>query len=71
MKKRILSLLLALCTACTLLVMPASAGSANSAVQAAVMLGAGQTAGRLLPLSGERRRAGLGRHSFLRRERHG
>ena len=39
MKKRILSLLLALCTACTLLVMPASAGSANSAVQAAVMLG--------------------------------
>ncbi len=39
MKKRILSLLLALCTACTLLVMPASAGSANTAVQAAVMLG--------------------------------
>ena len=45
MKKRILSLLLALCTACTLLVMPASAGSANSAVQAAVMLG-GLTSGQ-------------------------
>ena len=39
MKKRIFALLLALCTACTLLVMPASAGSANTAVQAAVMLG--------------------------------
>ena len=45
MKKRIFALLLALCTACTLLVMPASAGSANSAVQAAVMLG-GLTSGQ-------------------------
>ena len=39
MKKRILALLLAVCAACTMLVMPASASSANTAVQAAVMLG--------------------------------
>ena len=39
MKQRFIALLLAVCIACTMLVMPASASSANSAVQAAVMLG--------------------------------
>ncbi|HJB58977.1 MAG TPA: S-layer homology domain-containing protein [Candidatus Faecalibacterium faecipullorum] len=40
MTKRILALLLAVCAACALLALPASAGGANTAVQAAVMLGA-------------------------------
>ena len=39
MKKRILALLAAVCLACTMLAAPASASSANTAVQAAVMLG--------------------------------
>ena len=39
MKKRFFALLLAVCIACTMLVMPASAGGSNTAVQAAVMLG--------------------------------
>ena len=39
MKKRLLALLLAVCTACAMLAVPASAGGANTAVQAAVMLG--------------------------------
>ena len=39
MKKRLLALLLALCTACATLALPAAAGGANTAVQAAVMLG--------------------------------
>ena len=39
MKQRFIALLLAVCIACTMLVMPASASSANTAVQAAVMLG--------------------------------
>ena len=39
MKQRFIALLLAVCITCTMLVMPASASSANSAVQAAVMLG--------------------------------
>ena len=48
MKKRFLALLLALCIVCAMLVTPASASSANTAVQAAVMLGgltSDQTAG--------------------------
>lgn len=48
MKKRFLALLLAVCIACAMLVMPASATSANTAVQTAVMLGgltSEQTAG--------------------------
>ena len=39
MKQRFIALLLAVCIACTMLVVPASASSANTAVQAAVMLG--------------------------------
>ena len=39
MKKRFFALLLAVCIACTMLVMPASAGGSNTAAQAAVMLG--------------------------------
>ena len=39
MKKRFFALLLAVCIACTMLVMTASAGGSNTAVQAAVMLG--------------------------------
>ena len=39
MKKRFFALLLTVCIACTMLVMPASAGGSNTAVQAAVMLG--------------------------------
>ena len=39
MKKRLLALLLALCTACAAMALPAAAGGANTAVQAAVMLG--------------------------------
>ena len=48
MRKRFLALLLAACIACTMLVVPASASSANTAVQTAVILGgltADQTAG--------------------------
>ena len=51
MKKRFFALLLAVCIACTMLVMPASAGGSNTAVQAAVMLGgldSGQDAGAVL-----------------------
>ena len=51
MKKRFFALLLAMCIACTMLVMPASAGGSNTAVQAAVMLGgldSGQDAGAAL-----------------------
>lgn len=40
MKKRILALLLAVCVACSMLVLPASAASSNAAVQTAVTLGA-------------------------------
>lgn len=40
MKKRILALLLAVCIACSMVVLPASADSSNAAVQTAVMLGA-------------------------------
>ena len=39
MKKRILSLLLAVCIACSMLMLPASAASSNAAVQTAVTLG--------------------------------
>ena len=39
MRKRFLALLLAACIACTMLVVPASASSANTAVQTAVILG--------------------------------
>ena len=48
MKKRFLALLLAVCIACGMWVVPASATSANTAVQTAVMLGgltSEQTAG--------------------------
>ena len=51
MKKRFFALLLAVCIACTMLVMTASAGGSNTAVQAAVMLGgldSGQDAGAAL-----------------------
>ena len=51
MKKRFFALLLAVCIACTMLVMPASAGGSNTAVQAAGMLGGldgGQDAGAAL-----------------------
>ena len=51
MKKRFFALLLAVCIACTMLVMTASAGGSNTAVQAAVMLGgldSGQDAGAVL-----------------------
>ena len=51
MKQRFIALLLAVCIACTMLVMPASAGGSNTAVQAAVMLGgldSGQDAGAAL-----------------------
>ena len=51
MKKRFFALLLAVCIACTMLVMPASAGGSHTAVQAAVMLGgldSGQDAGAAL-----------------------
>ena len=54
MKKRILALLAAVCLACTMLAAPASASSANTAVQAAVMLGgleAEQTAALNVPLT--------------------
>lgn len=40
MRKRILALLLAVCVACSMLVLPASAASSNAAVQTAVTLGA-------------------------------
>ena len=36
MKQRFIALLLAVCIACTMLVMPASASSANTAVQAEI-----------------------------------
>ena len=54
MKKRILALLLALCIACSLLVVPATAASSNTAVQTAVTLGgltSDQTANLAAPLT--------------------
>ena len=39
MKKRILALLLAVCVACSMLILPASASGSNTAVQTAVTLG--------------------------------
>ena len=39
MKKRILALLLAVCVACAMLILPASASGSNTAVQTAVTLG--------------------------------
>ena len=54
MKKRILALLLALCIACSLLVVPATAASSNTAVQTAVTLGgltSDQTANLAVPLT--------------------
>ena len=54
MKKRILALLLALCIACSLLVVSATAASSNTAVQTAVTLGgltSDQTANLAAPLT--------------------
>ena len=54
MKKRILSLLLAVCIACSMLMLPASAASSNAAVQTAVTLGGltnEQTASLSTPLT--------------------
>ena len=54
MKKRILALLLALCIACSLLVVPATAAGSNTAVQTAVTLGgltSDQTANLAAPLT--------------------
>ena len=39
MRKRFCALLLALCLACTMLVIPASASGSNTAVQTAMILG--------------------------------
>ena len=54
MKKRILALLLAVCVACSMLILPASAGGSNTAVQTAVTLGgltSDQTANLAAPLT--------------------
>ena len=54
MKKRILALLLAVCVACSMLIMPASASGSNTAVQTAVTLGgltSDQTANLAAPLT--------------------
>ena len=54
MKKRILALLLAVCVACSMLILPASASGSNTAVQTAVTLGgltSGQTANLAPPPS--------------------
>ena len=54
MKKRILTLLLAVCVACSMLILPASASGSNTAVQTAVTLGgltSDQTANLAAPLT--------------------
>ena len=54
MKKRILALLLAVCVACSMLILPASASGSNTAVQTAVTLGgltSDQTASLAAPLT--------------------
>ena len=54
MKKRILALLLAVCVACAMLILPASASGSNTAVQTAVTLGgltSDQTANLAAPLT--------------------
>ena len=54
MKKRILALLLAVCVACSMLILPASASGSNTAVQTAVTLGgltSAQTANLAAPLT--------------------
>ena len=54
MKKRILALLLAVCVACSILILPASASGSNTAVQTAVTLGgltSDQTANLAAPLT--------------------
>ena len=54
MKKRILALLLAVCVACSMLILPASASVSNTAVQTAVTLGgltSDQTANLAAPLT--------------------
>ena len=54
MKKRILALLLAVCVACSMLILPASASGSNTAVQTAVTLGgltSDQTANLAAPLT--------------------
>ena len=54
MKKRILALLLAVCVACSMLILPASANGSNTAVQTAVTLGgltSDQTANLAAPLT--------------------
>ena len=54
MKKRILALLLAVCVACSMLILPASASGSNTAVQTAVTLGgltSDQTANLATPLT--------------------
>ena len=54
MKKRILALLLAVCVACSVLILPASASGSNTAVQTAVTLGgltSDQTANLAAPLT--------------------
>ena len=54
MKKRILALLLAVCVACSMLILPASASGSNTAVQTAVTLGgltSDQTANLVAPLT--------------------
>ena len=54
MKKRILALLLAVCVACSMLILPASASGSNTAVQTAVTLGgltSDQTANLTAPLT--------------------
>ena len=54
MKKRILALLLAVCVACSMLILPASASGSNTAVQTAVPLGgltSDQTANLAAPLT--------------------
>ena len=54
MKKRILALLLAVCVACSMLILPASASGSNTAVQTAVTMGgltSDQTANLAAPLT--------------------
>ena len=54
MKKRVLALLLAVCMACSMLILPASASGSNTAVQTAVTLGgltSDQTANLAAPLT--------------------
>ena len=49
MKKRILALLLAVCVACSMLILPASASGSNTAVQTAVTLACPPTRRRTWP----------------------